>query len=231
MACWDELCLLCGIWACPDELLYRHNWEEEAATIAAEIRPGDAEVLRIVAECLRAAVIDEAQAYADDPPAWFARLGFESEPYDRVHVAVGCFANAGTTPFLPKPDSDSDDDDGAERAPEPDVERIPDGRYAEARRVCNGDSGHFEGLCVVRDGEEVAERVYTHCSVRSDDSMSNVFFCERCYAFLEAWVDRDALPPRERAFPGAREPLSFAQELYEVINSRKARRGESSLCH
>ena len=45
-----------------------------------------------------------------------------------------------------------------------------------------------------------------------------VFVCERCFYFLEKWIELDRLPGRRCGFPKDPELLSFAGELYEIVN-------------
>ncbi|PVF92476.1 hypothetical protein CPB86DRAFT_183459 [Serendipita vermifera] len=63
----------------------------------------------------------------------------------------------------------------------------------------------------------------------STDARSSTlnFFCLRGpYLYLENWVDRDSLPPRQIAFP--LEPnMSFEGEFYEIINTRLESRKEN----
>ncbi|PVF98447.1 hypothetical protein CPB86DRAFT_705323, partial [Serendipita vermifera] len=56
-------------------------------------------------------------------------------------------------------------------------------------------------------------------------SNGNLFCLRVPYFYLQAWLHRETLPPRQIAFPS--EPdMSFEGELYEIINTRKkARRG------
>ena len=124
-----------------------------------------------------------------------------------VSYAVGCFDEHGETPLR----------DG----------RSPKGKHAETRKVTDGDGGEFGVVLAVRDGEEVEENVYTHCSYQEKQSVSNFFLCERCYGYLQHWLDSQSLPPRSCGFPQELEPLPFASELYEIVNSRRSRRGAS----
>ena len=51
--------------------------------------------------------------------------------------------------------------------------------------------------------------------------IGNFFLSECCYKFLEAWIARPGLPPM---WDG--RSLSFAGELWEVVNSRETGRSE-----
>lgn len=204
MGSWDELCLLCGVYGGPAELLSKYGLDEVAKTIAAEIRPNDNALVGIVQEALLASFSEKEHLLSYVPP-WLPQ-GMGNEGYStHTWVAVGCFNEDGEAPLR----------DG----------KIPDGRQAEVRRVRHGDGGEFETLLVDRDGEEVEEASYTVCSTRREEGLPNVFLCERCYSYLEKWLDQESLPPRSCAFPSETQPLSISGELYEIVNSRKARRG------
>ncbi|PVF98442.1 hypothetical protein CPB86DRAFT_361019 [Serendipita vermifera] len=47
---------------------------------------------------------------------------------------------------------------------------------------------------------------------------TNLLCLRAPYYYLQAWLDRDSLPPREIAFPHEPE-MSFEGELYEIVNS------------
>ncbi|KAH7928587.1 hypothetical protein BV22DRAFT_1058536 [Leucogyrophana mollusca] len=67
--------------------------------------------------------------------------------------------------------------------------------------------------------------VSTHCT--SWDTLNpNFFVSEGCYRYLEAWVGIDGLPLRNAHVPHTRG-LSFAGELYEIVNSRMEQRDRS----
>ncbi|PVF91196.1 hypothetical protein CPB86DRAFT_719915 [Serendipita vermifera] len=66
------------------------------------------------------------------------------------------------------------------------------------------------------DGSD--ERVDTHAGM-----IRGNFFCLRApYLYLQSWIDKGSLPPRQTAFP--LEPdMSFEEELYEIVNRRSNR--------
>jgi hypothetical protein len=65
------------------------------------------------------------------------------------------------------------------------------------------------------DGEP-GERIRSNASAHFG---SENFFCLRSpYLYLQAWVDRGSLPPRQTAFPLERD-MSFEGELFEIINT------------
>ncbi|CAG8648542.1 4255_t:CDS:10, partial [Acaulospora colombiana] len=66
------------------------------------------------------------------------------------------------------------------------------------------------------EGSDVA--VYTDASASSD-----AFFCLRGpYFYVQSWIDRDSLPPRQATFP--LEPdMSFEGEFYEIVHYRLKR--------
>ena len=177
-----------------------------AKAIASEIRPGDAETLAIVENALLSSFSDKDRMLGYTPtwlPEGMGTAGYSTGKY----VAVGCFDEDGESPVR----------DG----------RIPDGRHVEARRVRNGDGGVFgEVLTRREDGEEKWENALTSCSVKCAGGVPNFFLCERCYAYLEKWVHWQSLPASSSAPSIDFQPLPFPAELYEIINSRKSRRGK-----
>ncbi|EKM51758.1 uncharacterized protein PHACADRAFT_262086 [Phanerochaete carnosa HHB-10118-sp] len=167
--------------------------------MATEVHPADEETLAIVKDALLSSFSDKDRMPGHIPtwlPDGMGNAGYSTGHY----VAVGCFDENGEASLR----------DG----------KVPEGRHAEVRRVRDGDGGDFgEILTTHEDGEEAWESAYTACSVRSEGGVPNVFFCERCYAYLEEW---QSLPAS--ASEGAQAPS--AAELYEIVNSRKARRDE-----
>ncbi|GJE88814.1 hypothetical protein PsYK624_049010 [Phanerochaete sordida] len=205
MGSWDELCLLCGVFCGPSHLLSKYGVDDVAKTIATEVDPGDHETLNIVRDALLASFSDKDRMLGYKP-AWLPD-GMGNAGYSTGHyVAVGCFDAQGEASLR----------DG----------KAPDARHVEVRRVRDGDGGDFgEVLTADEDGAETWQSNYTACSVRREGGVPNVFLCERCYAYLEKWVDWPSLPAPSSAPLGDAE-LSFAAELYEIVNSRKARRDE-----
>jgi hypothetical protein len=52
---------------------------------------------------------------------------------------------------------------------------------------------------------------------------SNFFCLYKPYFYLQAWINRDSLPPRQVAFP--LEPdMTFEGEFYEIVHSRRKER-------
>ncbi|PVF92491.1 hypothetical protein CPB86DRAFT_183800 [Serendipita vermifera] len=68
-----------------------------------------------------------------------------------------------------------------------------------------------------------------YISASSYMSNGNLFCLRAPYFYLQAWLHRETLPPRQIAFPS--EPdMSFEGELYEIINTRKEARRGGILC-
>lgn len=206
MGSWDELCLLCGVFFGPSHLLSKYGLDNVARAIASEIHDGDDETLSIVKDALLSSFSDKDRALGYTPvwlPEGMGNAGYSTGNY----VAVGCFSEDGTAPLR----------DG----------KVPDGRHVEVRLVRDGDGGDFgEVLATREDGEQAWESVYTACSAKQEESVPNIFLCERCHAYMEKWLDWQSLPARPCASPSEGQPLSFSAELYEIVNSRKARRGK-----
>ncbi|PVG01674.1 hypothetical protein CPB86DRAFT_83415 [Serendipita vermifera] len=73
------------------------------------------------------------------------------------------------------------------------------------------------GMFYKVDGSD--ERVLTDASRSSGN-----FFCLRApYLYLQSWIDKDSLPPRQTAFP-LESDMSFEEELYEIVKYRSNRR-------
>jgi hypothetical protein len=72
----------------------------------------------------------------------------------------------------------------------------------------DGTGGYFKGV------EGKTKKISTNARVNSPN-----FFCLRApYFYLECWVVRDSLPPRQTTFP--LEPnMSFEGEFYEIVHS------------
>lgn len=205
MGCWDELCLLCGVTFGPRWITGRTQASEDAQAIAEEIRPNDSELYRIVEEALMSTFSDKDRLLSYVP--WWTPEGVGYEGYSTgFWVAVGYFNVDGFAPIR----------DG----------KIPDGRRVQVRHVNNPDSGSFNILWVWRKGRQVWKDVTTCCSALGE-GRSNVFLCNRCYSYLETWLDRESLP-RTSPNPGfeGRMLSPLAGELYEIVNSRKAMRGK-----
>lgn len=199
---WDELCMLCGIWTNPSPLLVEEDIEELAEEVVDELE--DESAAEVVQEGL-ASYSEDHVAALGFVPAWcrekMAHWGYSTDK----RVAVGYFdPSSGGVPVR----------DG----------RIPDGRRVEVRRVVGGGAGSFSTVLRTQEDQEIkVTGVLTLCTAALEEGNPNPFFCERCYAYLRAWVDWQALPPHCSAVKN--EPLSFQSELFEIVNSReKARR-------
>ncbi|GJE88823.1 hypothetical protein PsYK624_049100 [Phanerochaete sordida] len=202
MGFWHTLCVHCGVAPSggPQEFSDSlSELDEEATKMAAAIAASGlctlpaAELQPVVRGAL-----DAAQD-ADFPEG----LGYGD--YAETFVAVGYWDAHGGDAFFRNLDK----------------WRIPDGRCAEVRRVCNADGygGKFNTRIVAgEDGEERRVNRPTYCD--PPDSPC-VFVCERCFYYLKHWIDMGELgplPDRRCAFPNETEPVSFAGELYEIIN-------------
>jgi len=104
--------------------------------------------------------------------------------------------------------------------------RFMDGKDVEVFRVRDGESGHFDTI-VVTNEDGVTEtdvpvdaQMAIFCSSMGTHENPNFFLSEGCYRYLEAWVDFQSLPSRSLGFPSDPAPMTFAGELYEIINSR-----------
>jgi hypothetical protein len=79
-----------------------------------------------------------------------------------------------------------------------------------------------DGGCFWGTGSELDRNIFTNASAKRG---SPNFFClYKPYFYLQAWIDRDSLPPRQIAFPHEPE-MSFEGEFYEIVNTHTQRRG------
>ena len=209
MGCWDELCLLCGIWSGKAFLMDASDIDEEAQAIVSELRLDHPEPFSVVQSALSSALGQTSPL--DDGESVVLLPDGVDDYNERERVAVGYFAgDQGTVPVR--------------------GDKIPDGRRVEMRRVCEGDSATFEVRLSVKEGREIQERLASQCTAGDDSSRANFFFCRRCYAYLVHWVDWGRLPPRSDA--SSLGTMSIPAELYEIVNSRKELRGEIAIpCH
>lgn len=104
--------------------------------------------------------------------------------------------------------------------------KVPDGRRFEVRRVQNPSGHDFSEVIRIVDGWENTSDETSVCSVKRTHN-PNFALCEPCYRYLEAWLNRDNLPPPTTALSSP-EPLPFAFELYEIVNALTSKRGESA---
>ncbi|KAF8903673.1 hypothetical protein CPB84DRAFT_1746072 [Gymnopilus junonius] len=106
---------------------------------------------------------------------------------------------------------------------------IPDGKGVEVRLVSGPQYGVFS--CIIHRAVDEAgnaiqsiEKKFSNTSSNinldhnglEDSMFGNFFLSEGCFRYLQAWLDFGRFPP-----PQHDRQLSFAGELYEVVNSRK----------
>ncbi|KAI0346160.1 hypothetical protein BDW22DRAFT_725295 [Trametopsis cervina] len=204
----EQLCLLCGVCAVggPHLLLPQHKLEEVTEQLATETKKGDLETQRIIAEALATMFFPtemEVGFRHEWRPEGAGPVAGEVLHYytDRC-IAIGYF--------------EPDDNLGA--APRR-GDLIPDGTNVRIRQVGECAGGFFCTVMRARGWrDEPAEVRISDCST-TDGSNPNLAVCQRCYHYLKFWLDMSTLPAscNERS-------LSFAGELYEVVNSRTARR-------
>lgn len=210
MGFWDTLCPLCGVAPDGGPTYLAGEWrqDDELQSVVAELREGrgldDKQLLQILKDGFNASIAKER----------VLPRGYGKGDYCTAYVGVGYWDDYGN--FDSWHDHPKDKDSNA----------VPDGREVEILRLRDADGygGVFNTVIEKNDnGEEEAVDRRIDC----DPADSPCFFmCEHCYYYLGAWLDLDALPERSHAFPNNPEPLSFAGELYEVINSRVDKRGE-----
>lgn len=206
-----QLCVLCGI--APSGgcsfVTTADYVDRDTEKLVKELGSENQETRQIVRAMLEATDEPMADGTIGFPYSWWPD-GMGHERYNEMlHVAIGHF----------------DEDGVCEKR----GELVRDGRDVELRRV-DGYIGYadFDEVLRTVDGKE--ERVWAWSSCTVHDFNPNFMLCEPCFLYLEAWLVLEGLPPRSSAFPShSPEPLSFAGEFYEIVNSQKEERGESML--
>ncbi|KAF8155696.1 hypothetical protein B0H34DRAFT_860014 [Crassisporium funariophilum] len=204
----DELCLICGISAIPPDSI----WTDESFGIkdlCKKLRKYDPEILndlKIDEDGLQDILHRAFNSDPSDHPA-FDDTSVWSWPHFRDGIAIG------------QPLHEEDDDISG---------KIPDGVDVQTAIVRGAEYGRFGTFVLkgpVQDGAEPTEVVeqrvtYTASNNYSSDSrehgFGNFWVSEGCFHYLQAWIDFEGLPR-----PSHSRPLSFAGELYEVVNSRE----------
>lgn len=211
MGSWDELCLVCGI--CPGggpyALLSPYQLEDEARKIAAEIEEGNEELVAIVKDALQASFSPDEKTLGfrhDWLPDGVGSVSGEKHHYATGKcIAIGYFADIGWAPVHGS--------------------KVPDGRHVQIRQVTEDSGGSFAAL-VCTDGpwSETLDYWPSNCST-AEGLNPNFFVHERCYYYLKTWIAHTSLPPSHDG-----RTLSFAGELYELLNSREEQRSELHNC-
>ncbi|PVF91195.1 hypothetical protein CPB86DRAFT_878641 [Serendipita vermifera] len=211
MGSWDELCLICGLrpgggprmlygdlWACLNMII--HSLEEQKLDLTLSKEELVEHIRKILllfgdGKYYRPTSYETAIAGGSISPGPYFPFTYEYKSWNGWSaIAVGIF--------------DKDFNGGAENAK---------GMAVTTRLVTHWTEwgGIFGGI----EGSNGTEAVTTHASAGDD-----AFFCLRGpYSYLQSWIDRDSLPPRQTTFP--LEPdMSFEGEFYEIVNYR-AKRG------
>ncbi|KDR65915.1 hypothetical protein GALMADRAFT_148294 [Galerina marginata CBS 339.88] len=206
---WDELCILCGISPNPPRKIYPTpefgTPEFGAQDLADKLIKHDPSILEDLqfekdelVERLRDALTLDSPHYGR-PGNW---EGFTT------CVAVGHFYKKNDIPRRIVYTESSKE------------RRIPDGVKVMTRVVEMPSCGDFNfDILRNRHGHKLQVHKFLSCSSStrfSGDSFGNFFLSEACFHYLEAWIDQSQFVPGTRA-----RSLSFAGELYEVVNSRK----------
>jgi len=100
---------------------------------------------------------------------------------------------------------------------------IPTGAGVRTRRAFDHDAGDFSKVTESTVGPngkrgERVDSVVTHTTAWRENP--NFFVSEAFHHYLEAWIDRSALPTQNADVPHTPSLSDFASELYEVVNSR-----------
>ncbi|KAH7910965.1 hypothetical protein BJ138DRAFT_1113617 [Hygrophoropsis aurantiaca] len=202
MGGYDQLCIVCGVSPMGGPTQFFLDHESSAIDMSEEIAKAIAPSNSTLTYEELLEIVHEAllEAYDHD---WFAD-DLHRWPGFRTCIALGFF----------------DDEDGAAELFPDELgkkTRFPNGLKVQTRPVCDAGAGGFGAVV----GEE--QNVYTHCT-SWDRNNPNFFVSEGCYHYLQAWIDmRNLPPPNSSQTPG----LSFAGELYEIVNSRKELRDPS----
>ncbi|KDQ19414.1 hypothetical protein BOTBODRAFT_142968 [Botryobasidium botryosum FD-172 SS1] len=175
---------------------------------------------------------NEAAAILQDVPDFLSRSDNDSDNDFEISRPLGNWIHFNTCIAI----GTFDESGGAFVARNPCtgcVTGIPRGRFVDTRAVCDESAGRFIRVVVGPDDPE-SDLFYdgvTHVKWKTTDcnplgGNPNVFVLEGPFRYLEAWVDRASLPERRAVFPEDPDPLSFAAELYEIVNTRAQPRNE-----
>jgi hypothetical protein len=224
MGHWDELCLLCGISPLPPAELFLDP-ANGAAELADEIESYDPTLLSdlsIKREELEDLLYSAILLFPDMDslklqPLWDCKMFNDC-------VAIGHF-------------DEDNEQDTPHRIEETETgwrRRIPDGVGVETRFVRNPMCGEFETVVIPANpakGTAEAELTelsrtsssnYIYSELTREPGFGNFFLSRACYHYLQAWIDFARLPALSH-----NRNLSFAGELYEVVNSQLEGRGQS----
>lgn len=180
---------------------------EMASEIIVSSRPGSLPYEELVSIILEAMSPCSRRGYGT--VTWMP-LGMADESYFGTCIAIGPF---GTGSFWGGRSTEKEEQQS---------------REVSIRRVVEpggGDECRSFESCLSDDDEW--QRVYTDCDPGYHHENPAFFVHECCFRYVEDWVQRDILLPRSTSFPDDPAPLSFASELYEIVNTRVLPRSKS----
>lgn len=220
MGHWDELCLLCGVSPIPPTAVYDDPGNaEDLADKLVEYDSSLLDDMKMKKETLTDLLEKALEAEYPDGLDWYTRPGWRWDGFMDC-VAIGHFRADGDTPHhIVLTDA------GYTR-------KIPDGMDVETRLVTKAMCGEFGAVIhrkLDKDGNmtETEEEMLSRTGARNylyheldEISTGNFFLSEGCYHYLQHWLDYSRIPK-----PSHDRQLSFAGELFEIVNSRKEGRG------
>ena len=224
MGHWDEVCLLCGISPLPPAELFLDPVYgiEELANEIESYDPTLLSDLSIEREKLED-LLHSATLLFPDIDSLRAEPLWDSKTFSDC-VAIGHFHE----------DKDQDTPHRIEKTETGWMRKIPDGVGIETRFVLDSICGEFETVVIPGNpakGIAAAELTklsrtsssnYLYHELGREPGFGNFFLSRACYHYLQAWIDFGRLPA-----PSHNRNLSFAGELYEVVNSQLEGRGQS----
>jgi hypothetical protein len=224
MGHWDELCLLCGISPLPPTELFLdpgYGIEELANEIESydPMLLSDLSIEREELEDLlhMAVLLFPEMDILKLEPLWDCKMFSDC-------VAIGHFDE----------DNEQDTPHRIEKTETGWMRRIPDGVGVETRFVRDPMCGEFNTVVIpanpatgtaeaqVTKLSRTSSSNYIYSELSREPGFGNFFLSRACYYYIQAWIDFERLPA-----PSHNRKLSFAGELYEVINSQREGRGQS----
>lgn len=204
---WQELCLICG--RPPDQYgrLFPEDSDDMIHNLANAIGrldpslPGSLED-----ESLESILAEPQTQYNLFPPEMDGpRVDTTLYPggIEGDHIAIGHFMSAG---FLPC---------GCPRPSDNPVSKslYIDGKGVQTLVVSEPSNGDFQRSEGYLGDTNAVQPDLVPCSAITGEGFGNFFVCRECYYLLHAWLDHSRFSKTNH--------LEFAEEFYEVVNSRE----------
>ncbi|PVF91000.1 hypothetical protein CPB86DRAFT_878739 [Serendipita vermifera] len=200
MGGWDELCLICGVKPGGGPIELFPDFGEPVNKLVGHVQQSNLDLN-----------LDQAQLWEEIENLVLMLCGLLWDQDDLPpHPRLKLLENYGKPHYI----FDSETPESYHTW-DYELDNVPRGYDVVARPVCG--SSDFGGI--FNEAEE-KPGVYIRTNASSHRESEGFFCLRNPYLYLQAWVDRGSLPPRQTAFPF--EPdMSFEGELYEIVKSRQ----------